>query len=506
MGKSLKLFKNTVSNVGFKIITMGLGFISLPIVIANVGVEEYGLLTLSNTIIGYFFLFNMGFPTGVTKYIAEYQAQGKTEEVNDVINSSILFYIIIGFTVMILVTGFVYFGGVSVFNITEKNRDTAETMLYLAAVWSFFSWPLNNLLEGIFKGYQEFPKFNISNASGVLLSYVITITLALFEQHIIVIQLGQFSAALLRWSIQFYLLKNITEGYKINFSQKVLKKFKTIFSFSSQILLQKIFDLVTNRSHNIIIGVFLSVEMVTAFVVVRKTYIIIQNISSMTYSALMPFVSDMKARNEDVYLKKLFFKGSQLNNIVISILIVTLFLITPAFLNLYLGDQFNQYATISQIYLLSLFLTHTRAFLGPYAIGIGQVKILTRISVFNSTLQLISSILLVNIIGFDGIIYSFFIKGAGSVILGYKYLMPSIDISGFEYFKKVFLKAEFPIIVVGAFLYLGHEYFYSVESWTVLLLIASSIGVLLLVFSIIFLLDKNDKKFISSKIPIVKTH
>jgi len=84
--------------------------------------------------------------------------------------------------------------------------------------------------------------------------------------------------------------------------------------------------------------------------------------------------------------------------------------------------------------------------------------------------------------------------------------MPSIDISGFEYFKKVFLKAEFPIIVVGAFLYLGHEYFYSVESWTVLLLIASSIGVLLLVFSIIFLLDKNDKKFISSKIPIVKTH
>ena len=91
-----KYVKNSFFNVvGWVWISL-LSIITVPIVIHHIGMEQYGILALVFLLLGYFAFLDLGMGQAVVKFVSEYYAKNDAKQINKVINSILVIYIIVG--------------------------------------------------------------------------------------------------------------------------------------------------------------------------------------------------------------------------------------------------------------------------------------------------------------------------------------------------------------------------------------------------------------------------
>lgn len=76
-----------------------------PIMLRMLGQAEYGLYSLSNSIVGYLSLLNFGFGSTIIRYICKYRAEGKKEQVRSVFGLFLVIYGIV--SALVIIGGFV---------------------------------------------------------------------------------------------------------------------------------------------------------------------------------------------------------------------------------------------------------------------------------------------------------------------------------------------------------------------------------------------------------------
>ena len=75
------LARNTAWNLGGRVAPVLVALFALPPLIAGLGAERFGFLTLAWLVIGYFNLFDLGLGRAMTQSIAERLGQGREEEI-----------------------------------------------------------------------------------------------------------------------------------------------------------------------------------------------------------------------------------------------------------------------------------------------------------------------------------------------------------------------------------------------------------------------------------------
>ena len=77
-----------------------------PYMVSKLGIEKYGIWVLIGAIINYVGLIDLGVGTAYVKYIAEYYIKKDYKEINRIVNTGILFYLILGVLILILILKF----------------------------------------------------------------------------------------------------------------------------------------------------------------------------------------------------------------------------------------------------------------------------------------------------------------------------------------------------------------------------------------------------------------
>ena len=75
------LVRNTLLSIAGEVAPLALGLIAIPILVRELGVDRYGVLTLSYLIIGYLGLFDLGLGTAATQQISDALGAGDTERI-----------------------------------------------------------------------------------------------------------------------------------------------------------------------------------------------------------------------------------------------------------------------------------------------------------------------------------------------------------------------------------------------------------------------------------------
>src|SRR5690606_34915677 len=156
-----KLVLNTLSNFAFRALDMALMFISIPILIAYIGDDGFGIIVLVGALTGYFGILNAGMPAGTQKYVAEFHAKEDKQGLYDVINTSMGFFGIMGLMVSVAVGVFLIAGGSAIFVQPDQVYDT-DSVLLVTVCLAIFTWPSTALASGL-AGLQEFHKLNLIN-------------------------------------------------------------------------------------------------------------------------------------------------------------------------------------------------------------------------------------------------------------------------------------------------------------------------------------------------------
>jgi len=84
-------------------VPMIISLVTTPIVLSQLGVESFGLISLVSVIIGYLSVMDMGLDLPITKYLAEDQAKADTKAGNLMLNNTLQLYFIIGVIGMLVI-------------------------------------------------------------------------------------------------------------------------------------------------------------------------------------------------------------------------------------------------------------------------------------------------------------------------------------------------------------------------------------------------------------------
>ena len=85
-----RLFRGSIAQTLHIVVTIGVGLFMLPFMVSQLGESMYGIWILIGGFTATLYLFDFGFATAVTRFMARYIQQEDTRKANQVINSSLI--------------------------------------------------------------------------------------------------------------------------------------------------------------------------------------------------------------------------------------------------------------------------------------------------------------------------------------------------------------------------------------------------------------------------------
>ena len=154
------LARNTVYNVLGHVMPLALAVVTVPFLIKYMGVERFGVLSLAWMVSGYFNLFDLGIGRATTKFVADYRAMGRREDISRLVTTSLL-----------MLTGIGLIGGVvtamatpwlvkDILNIPEQLTGESLVAFYMMAA----TVPMTVLTAGTRGVLEAEQRFGIINA------------------------------------------------------------------------------------------------------------------------------------------------------------------------------------------------------------------------------------------------------------------------------------------------------------------------------------------------------
>lgn len=486
-----KLITNTLSNALFKIFTLVLGLVSTPIIVNAIGQENFGLIILGGTIIGYFSFLGLSIPSGLVKYLAEFNAKKHPTSVNTLFNTTFWFFLGIGLSVCLIVILFVLLGGLKLFNISSENLGSANKLLFIASGLAVFSWPAISINSSL-KGLQEFHSLNKIYFFTHPFSLIATIISALLNCSVEIIFLVSNSGYILNWIFEFILLKKKLSFLKISLYYFKKNIFLMLFSFSFWLLLIQIARQLIYQTDHIILGVYLPVSTLTIYYVITKPFKLIQYASGIFNSAIMPAVSERYSEQGQSGIEPFIYRASSyFNSFLAPISILGLFLSGP-FIKLWMGEEYSEYFWIAQLACAFQIVWQSNAVLGEVYSGVGEVKKISLVAIGSAVVNVVLSIILVQYLGVAGVVLGTIIAGIFTVPFYYIFIFPDLMINRWKYFKSI-LRAQIPTIVLSIIIIPFWNKFQMIDSWVLLITVGSIFLCINYTFNFIYVIEKVDK-------------
>jgi len=174
-------------NSGYSFLTQVIPLVAsiliIPQLINRLGTDRFGVLSLSWVFIGYFTLFDLGLGRATTKFVAEYLAKEKQQEIPSLI-----------WTSWILLSGLGVIAGLALFllipvlveNVLKVPLELIDEV-QAAFVWIACSIPLVIYTTGIravLEAYQRFETIALIATPASILNYLIPLLALLFTQRL----------------------------------------------------------------------------------------------------------------------------------------------------------------------------------------------------------------------------------------------------------------------------------------------------------------------------------
>ncbi|HPU30402.1 MAG TPA: MATE family efflux transporter [Syntrophorhabdaceae bacterium] len=332
-----------------RIVTLIVSFLIFPYIIMHTGQEIYGVYLTVMTITGYFGLLDFGVMSALTKYVSEYNGKGDLKKVNNIINASFTFYILIGIIAAILLF-FLSKYFTLFFKISIANIDITRNLFIIASVSAIFVWPLS-AFRGTIEGLNL---WNIEAIINMLVQILNGLSAyAIFSKGYGIIHFFISSQLLtIIGNIAFFVISKKRTGLNLIFPYVNINTFKHIFNFSFFMFLSSLLNLFLFQIHNIIIGSFLSMSKVTIYAVAHNIQNYFRYINSTLGGPPWTVASEMEGRGDIDGQRKLLFKGTKYITAIFIPMVLIVFFFAEPFIKYWMGPGFEESVLPTKIIVL----------------------------------------------------------------------------------------------------------------------------------------------------------
>lgn len=481
---------NSISNMFIVLFTLIPNFFLRKVFLDVFGDEYLGLSSLYTNIISLLSIVELGIGPAIIFSLYKPYAEHDIKKVKAYLRYYSLFYKIIG--IVILIVGIII--SPAVINLIDAQISTNKAYLY------FFLFLINTFITYMFS--YKLCLLNVAQEQ-----YKVTISTGITKVIIILVQIVSLRIVP-NYSIYLLIDIVINLAFYIGINTYIDNKFvylkgvkgyltdaekNSLFINVKAMFLHKIGGLVVNSTDNLVITKFINLTTVGKFnsynmVLLAAKNLVSRGIQGITASIGNLLVSSDKEIAYEVH-KKLFF----ISFWVVSFICITLYNTLTQFVLIWLGDgQILDQLTVS-VLIVNLYFSLMRASVERFKEAAGKFHEDRYAPLFESLINLTSSIILVKYMGLPGVFIGTLISNLTVIFwvkpkIVYKYVF---GVKLIEYFKMYFKYLCVALVLVGVTGYLTTPFKYS-ESF-VYFIVNCLINVIVINMVYLFLFWRKDE-------------
>ena len=328
--RSKNYIKQIKGSFLFKGLSIFASFLSVPLMIKYLGIEQYGVWSTLLSIVSWIVLFDIGIGNGLRNKISESLAEEKKEEAYKYISTA---YTIIGAISVILILTFLlaseYISWQKVFNITTVDNEELQKVVNITAIFLFLNFWLS-LINQVFNGFQKtslvvFNQF-LSNIFSLLAVFVLY---TFYESSLIKLAFA-YGISLLASSLilSFWFYQKNREfipkikSFGLNYT-------KSITSLGFKFFIIQIAVIVIFTTDKILITQLFGPEYVASYDVAFKLFSVITIVHGILMAPLWSAYSDAYHRGDMEWIKKTIKNQLRVYLLIILGTILLIFLAKP---------------------------------------------------------------------------------------------------------------------------------------------------------------------------------
>jgi len=331
------MMKNSIVNFLGAAIPAVANLVAVPLLVHNLGTEDYGLLTLVLALVGYFALLDINATQGSIRFIAEYDSLGQPRKANEVISISLIIYLSIGFAGLFLILLSAPALIEHVFEIQSEKEDIALFTLRLAGVAFLFS-QLQAYLVSIPQAMQQYKVSAATEAVFGTITPLLSAAVAVLGYGIEDVILARLILSIINVAVLWRLVKCLRPDLSLVKATKATTR--NLVSFSAYSYLSRIAAVSQAHMDRVILGIFLGMTHITYYSI---PVTLCNRLFGMTFrlgSVIYPAVSQLNVQGDADNLQRIYLSASRYITAINSFLLLLIIVYGQDLLNLWVGSEF----------------------------------------------------------------------------------------------------------------------------------------------------------------------
>jgi O-antigen/teichoic acid export membrane protein len=323
-----------------------------PFMLATMGQSEYGLYSLTASIVGYLTILDFGFGNAIVRYTAKYRALKQKEKEYNLNGMFIVLYSIIGvITVIIGIILYINVDRMFAAKMTIEEIEKAKILMLLLIFNLAVSFPLG-IFSSIITAYEKFIFSKFVNIIRIIINPCLMIPLLLIGYRAIgmVVLTTVLNLAFLIINMLYCFSKLKIKVYFKKFDFSLLKE---VSGYSFYVFLNIIVDKVNWSADQFILGTVAGTVAVAIYSVGAQINTYYLNFSTAISGVFLPKLTAMVTQKvSSKEISDLFIKIGRIQYIIMAYILAAFLLLGQDFINTWVGEEYSSAFLIAAILII----------------------------------------------------------------------------------------------------------------------------------------------------------
>lgn len=371
MNHSRIIAKNVVLIWVSRVLLLLPQIILLPFLINSIGVASYGTYTLLWSLLMSLIQLQTSLQSGVVKFTSEFLANNQTRDVNRVASASLVFSLLLAglITLALVIVVFLNPDAPRAMKVGYLIMTVATVFIYPATVYM-------GVIQGLQRVYISALLDAIFRCVGV---GAVIVWFALIGPSFDALLLILVSTLILSRLIQIPIAYRLVPTLSARFREFNWSSFRSVAIFGSSTAVASLCLVLNSTGIRWMLGFMVSTTFVAHLAIVLMPGLLLTQIIGSATVVLMPVASAFAARGDQVRNQELFVNGVRYSMIIVVIVMIFAWFLTPSILQFWVGSEFEFLSPYALVLLATSSLMQSTSAGHHILKGLGEIRIIVGI-------------------------------------------------------------------------------------------------------------------------------
>jgi O-antigen/teichoic acid export membrane protein len=400
------LFKNSFYNTAGGVLRIGLGIITIPLLIRQLGVEEYGLWTLASAVIGVVALAEAGLATATTVFVAQDLGAEDVAGLSQTLTVTVTMMLVMA----TLAAVGLWFGADLITHLFPQLQPVQQIEVSRAfqvgavAVWAKL---VQQVLVGVEQAYQRYDLVNLIGTIQSLLVSLGLLSIGWWGGRTLELMEWQAVAGVVILLSHIWVVRSLLSTMPIRVAW-LKEKAIAVGKYSAMVWLCSLGSVLFGRVDRLIVGNALGTQLLGIYSVITDITSQINVMSALPVQPLVPRLSELISK-QDIYqleLRQQIGNSLRTNSLVSIGLGAGLITLSPVCLNFLFSGQVEEDRLLLFCICCAIYAIYSTNAVGYYIlIGIKEINVCTLISSGSGAISILLILLGSHSLSLAGAIY-----------------------------------------------------------------------------------------------------